>query len=169
MRGQIPNAGHNRLILKGSHTHPAVSQFFEMPPDKKKAVQIFLCRFALQTWQEYCREKGTIEYVEMVVGSYQTVDPDLPRDALLVVTGEADPALVGSRFNEPVTALEDEDLRVPENIRYAYYSIYNLFEKYVTGRDVDDWLIVNQAVSATEDEDRWGPLVQEAVDAVNRA
>jgi hypothetical protein len=44
--------------------------------------------------------------------------------------------------------MQDDDLEFPDRVEFAYYSIYNLFNRYVSGRIDDDWLIVNQALSA---------------------
>ena len=52
---------------------------------------------------------------------------------------------------EPMIAMREEYLTFPENITFAYYAIYNLFKKYVLKEDVDDWMIVNQALSSEED------------------
>ncbi len=44
--------------------------------------------------------------------------------------------------------MQDDDLEFPDDIELAYYSIYNLFRRYVLADSIDDWLIVNQALSA---------------------
>jgi len=146
--------------------HPAVTTFFALAPAGRLRALIFLCRFALGVWEEYCREKGKITYIETVVGTLQEVDATLPRDALESVIKERDLRDVANRFNEPITAIDDRDLRFPANIQFAYHAIYNLFEKYVfpRGDGIDDWLIVEQALSATSDEGRWVELLQKAVD-----
>jgi len=51
------------------------------------------------------------------------------------------------RYKEPIISIQDNDLSFPKNIEYGYYSIYNLFQKYTQAKNVDDWLIVNQALS----------------------
>ena len=47
------------------------------------------------------------------------------------------------------------DLEFPDPVEYAYYAIYNLFRKYVQGRELDDWLIVNQALSSSDRPLEW--------------
>jgi len=146
--------------------HPAVTTFFALAPARRLRALIFLCRFALGVWEDYCREEGKITYIETVVGTLQEVDASLPRDALESVVEARDLREVANRFNEPITAIVDRDLRFPANIQFAYHAIYNLFEKYVfpRGEGIDDWLIVEQALSATSDEGRWVELLQKAVD-----
>jgi hypothetical protein len=89
-----------------------------------------------------------MRYVEGVAGTRQTVDPTLPQDALEAVRTGSDLRDVARRYGEPIAALQDEDWRPPEPILFAYYSIYNLFEKYDQARDIDDWLIPNQALAS---------------------
>jgi hypothetical protein len=48
----------------------------------------------------------------------------------------------------------------------AYYANYNTFNKYIRNEDVDDWLIVNQALSAEPDESRWQLLLEAASERV---
>jgi hypothetical protein len=38
---------------------------------------------------------------------------------------------VAQRYLEPIAALQDEDLAFPDAVRFAYYALYNCFEKYV--------------------------------------
>jgi len=67
------------------------------------------------------------------------------------------------RYREPIVALHDGDLDLPDTIEYAYYSLYNLFRKYTGIEDIDDWLIVNQAISSEADETRWAALLEAAI------
>ncbi len=59
--------------------------------------------------------------------------------------------------------MEDFDLEFPYHIEFAYYSIYNLFKKYGVQANVDDWLIVNQALSSEADQDKWLQLLENAI------
>jgi hypothetical protein len=73
---------------------------------------------------------------------------------------------VAERYQEPIAALQDDDLTFPENITYAYYAIYNLFKKYAKIEVVDDWLIVNQSLSTEDDSEAWATLFNDAIQRV---
>lgn len=70
-----------------------------------------------------------------------------PSDALSCVVQGSDPTDIAARYLEPICALHDDDWPLPDEVQFAYYAIYNTFEKYATCKAVDDWLIVNQALS----------------------
>jgi hypothetical protein len=76
------------------------------------------------------------------------VDIALPADAFRSVMEGKDTCNVQARYGEPICAMQDDDLEFPDDIELAYYSIYNLFRRYVLADSIDDWLIVNQALSA---------------------
>ncbi len=59
--------------------------------------------------------------------------------------------------------MQDHDLEFPKIIEFAYYSIYNLFCKYVKGRAIDDWIIVNQAISSEGDQAKWAIMLSETL------
>lgn len=135
---------------------------------RRRTVQLALCRHALGVWEAYLRRHGPVEYVDSVVGLYHTVDSALPRDALTSVKAGEDTAGVSQRYLEPIAALQDDDLELPGHIELAYYAIYNLYRRAVEGIAIDDWLIVNQALSAEEDSARWHTLLAEALQAAQR-
>ena len=95
------------------------------------------------------------------------MDLALPCDAFRAAREGCDAAKVAERYLEPITAMEDEDLKFPENIAFAYYSIYNLFCKYTRHRDIDDWIIVNQALSSEPEEAKSRCLFTEAMDSLS--
>ena len=39
-----------------------------------------------------------------------------------------------------------------------------LTRKYVLGEEVDDWVLVNQAISSEKDETRWRRMLEDAVE-----
>jgi hypothetical protein len=117
----------------------------------------------LSKWREFCSRQGPIRYAEGVCGTRQTVDPELPVDAFRSAQEGRDIADVDQRFDEPITAIQDFDLEFPQTIEYAYYALYNLFRKHAGKEDVDDWLIVNQAISSEIDESRWPFLLEAAI------
>jgi len=126
-------------------------------------VHEILCEHALAQWREFCQSNRPISYVESVCGTHQTVDTELPDDALRSVRENKDVAGVDGRYSEPIVAMQDDDLSFPKSITFAYYAIYNAFKKYVQHENVDDWLIVNQALSAETDESRWPSLLEGAI------
>src|SRR5579859_272570 len=130
-------------------------QFLGLTPARKRVVHLALCEHALAKWIAYTRLHGEITYMETVCGTIQSVDAELPKDALECAKQRRDIANVHERYREPIVALQDHDLEFPGAVEFAYYSIYNLFRKYAGAEDVDDWLIVNQALSLETEENRW--------------
>lgn len=142
--------------------------FEALDKPRQRAVQLALCRHALGVWETYIQREGPIEYVDSVVGMYHCVDSVLPRDALASVEVGVDRAGVARRYLEPLAALQDDDLELPGHIELAYYAIYNLYRSAVEGAAIDDWLIVNQALSAEEDPALWRMLLADALQAARR-
>ena len=138
-------------------------KFFALNPNQRREVHIALCEHALGKWDKYANTQGQLWYTESVVGTQQQVDKRLPADALESVSRGTDPERVEERYQEPIAGMQDGDLAFPENIEYAYYAIHNLFKKYALGRDVDDWLIVNQALSSENDNEKWNVLLSGAI------
>lgn len=139
-------------------------QFHALDATQMRRVHFRLCEFALDTWRQYARERRSIRYTETVVGSQQMVDLRLPDDAFASAQSGHDLSNVDRRYGEPIAALHDEDLRFPENIKYAYYSVYNLFLRYALGEEIDNWLIANQALSAETNADAWNDMLREALE-----
>lgn len=130
-------------------------QFLALDAAGRRAVHFELCEFALHRWWAFVEQSAPIRYVETVVGTEQWVDTRLPDDALACAQVGADTRRVAVRYREPVTALQDDDLEFPDPVEYAYYALYNLFRKYVEASPIDDWLIVNQALSSSERPLEW--------------
>ena len=137
--------------------------FFALSPDRRRSVQFTLCQHALEKWHVFTKTYDRIEFVETVVGTRQLVDKLLPFDALASARQGSDSGSVAKRYLELVTAMQDDDLSFPENINFAYYAIYNLFNKYAQEQAVDDWLIVNQALSSELDRAAWDVLLSAAI------
>ncbi|MEU1432387.1 hypothetical protein ABZ412_35500 [Nocardia sp. NPDC005746] len=128
--------------------------FFQLGADRRRQVHLSLCEDALSTWIGYTRGKpAQLRYRDSVVGMRHHVDVELPADALLSACAGEDLADVGSRYLEPIAALQDDDLTFPDPVEFAYYAMYNCFRKYVGGDDISDWLIVNQALSVHDDSE----------------
>ena len=142
-------------------------EFMALAPGRRRVVHLSLCEGALDKWTAYARSRGEITYTETVCGTNQTVDAALPTDAFECAKKRRDVANVHGRYREPIVALQDDDLEFPDAIEFAYYSIYNLFRKYTGIEDVDDWLIVNQALSSELEVTRRAPLLAAAIIQAN--
>ena len=127
--------------------------FLALPPDSRRRVHQYLCARALEVWERFAADAGKIRYMDSVVGLAHTVDLRLPADAFQAAFGEPDEATVAAidrRYLEPITALQDDDVEFPDEIGYAYYAIYNAFERHARGAATDDWVICNQALSSVQ-------------------
>lgn len=140
--------------------------FAALDQTRKRTVQVWLCQGALVVLEHYFASNEPIDYHDSVVGMHHVLDTTLPADALASVVAGNHSADVSTRYNEPIAALQDDDLWLPDHIEFAYYALYNLHCKYVEGRPIDDWLIVNQALSAESDPTRWRPLLIAAMSLV---
>lgn len=138
-------------------------QFLSFPPTERRRVHFALCEKALAIWEAYTRKTKRIRYADSVVGLSHTVDQALPGDAFKAAQEGRDSEKIKERYAEPIAAMQDDDLKFPDNVKFAYYSIYNLFCKYVSGCGIDDWLIVNQAISSETDQAIWASLLSQAI------
>lgn len=164
-RQDKPASSHARADLRqGSEVPTLADTFLTLPADLRKVVHLELCKQALRIWDDYCDRKGTIEYVETVAGTKQVVDRNLPSAAIRAVTTGNDAESVASRYREPIAAMQDDDLEFPDEIEFAYYSIYNLFGRYVGSRIDDDWRIVNQALAAHGEGSDYASMLAAAID-----
>lgn len=137
--------------------------FEALDKPRRRTVQFALCCHALGVWEAYVRRYGPVEYVDSVVGLYHCVDSTLPRDALASAEAGVDRASVAQRYLEPIAALQDDDLELPGQIELAYYAIYNLYRSAIEGAAIDEWIIVNQALSTEEDPALWRMLLADAL------
>lgn len=140
-----------------------IKTFQSLNAEQKRMAHLELCQNALNIWNEYVKQFGEIAYIESVVGTRQIVDKSLPRDAFQAVVRGQDEKKIDWRYAEPINAMHDDDLEFPDHIEFAYYAIYNLFNKYILNRNIDDWLICNQALSAEIDSQRWQNLLNDAI------
>ncbi len=137
--------------------------FLSLDGNQRRLVHLELCRNALQIWENYVAQFEKIDYVEWICGTHQIVDKSLPKDAFEAIVHGRDEQKIDSRYAEPISAMHDEFLEFPDNIEFAYYAIYNLFNKYVSHQNIDDWLICNQALSAETDSEQWQDLLNDAI------
>eukprot|EP00163_Fabomonas_tropica_P009528 TRINITY_DN1934_c0_g1_i13.p1 TRINITY_DN1934_c0_g1~~TRINITY_DN1934_c0_g1_i13.p1 ORF type:complete len:202 (+),score=26.29 TRINITY_DN1934_c0_g1_i13:1155-1760(+) len=119
------------------------------------------------------QQLGPYRYMEGVVGTFHTMEDSLPADAYAqsvgILGGQGTgvfsrPRLgwIGKRYQEPVVAMQDDDIELPSEVEYAYYAVYNFF---LLANDVASkgsarfnwespehirrvWTIVNQGLSA---------------------
>jgi hypothetical protein len=143
-------------------TPDLVERFRALPPEAKKRVHRSLCARALEAWERFAAANPPLTYSDSVIGMAHTVETDLPAAGFRAAFAEGpeapsaeEMAAVAYRYGEPIVALQDEDLELPDHVLLPYYAIYNAFEKYARGRAIDDWLIVNQALSATDEPREW--------------
>jgi hypothetical protein len=141
----------------------SIKIFLSLNDKQKSFVHFELCRNALRIWSDYVAGFEEITYVEGVVGTFQVVDKMLPDDAFEAAVIGKDSAKIDGRYAEPITAMHDDDLEFPSNIEFAYYAIYNLFNKYVLRQNIDDWLICNQALAAETNDEIWQKLLDDAI------
>jgi len=125
-----------------------------------------LCEYALSKWNIFVQTKETINYIDSVVGIRHEVDRRLPNDALESAKSQKDLAGVEERYREPIVALQDDDFELPDNIEFAYYAIYNVFRKYVLNQEIDNGLIINQALASEEDISKRDEILSEVVQQV---
>lgn len=137
--------------------------FHRLSTEQKRLVHLELCKHALSKWKEFASSRRWITYADSVCGTKQTVDTLLPSDALRAAHDGRDETDVDGRYGEPITAMHDEELSLPEHVRCAYYAIYNAFNRYAKNENIDDWLIVNQSLLSETEESNWASLLSKAI------
>lgn len=145
------------------HSVDQRSLFKALGEDGQRLVHFALCEHALRVREDFIRAEGPLEYRDCVVGLAHVVDAQLPRDALQAARPGLRASDIKDRYVEPVVSMQDDDLEFPRHIEFAYYAIYNLFQKYVLGAHIEPWLIVNQACTSELDEDQWHPMLEAAL------
>jgi hypothetical protein len=153
----------NDSLQTVSMEDPSVT-FLNLEHLSKRQVHILLCHHALLVWETYAQQHSPFDYVDSVVGMEHRFDVMLPRDALTSVLTNNELTDIAYRFQEPIVALQDDDITFPAHIEFAYYAIYNLYKKYIEGAAIDDWLIVNQALSSEVEPLHWQPLLIQALE-----
>lgn len=107
--------------------------------------------------------------MDTVIGMRHEVDVQLPHDALQSAKAGSDLTNVDDRYSEPIVAMQDDDLELPDPIEFAYFALYNCFRRHARAEPIDAWLIVNQALSSSDDEASWLPRLAAAVEAASFA
>ena len=159
--GDARNPTNGQVIEK--EMSPLALAFFALDSQRKRQVHFLLCRHALDVWEAYAQTHSPIIYRDSAVGMSHTVDEALPQNAFASSSVGRDLSSVDERYSEPIVAMQDGDLEFPERVHYAYCAIYNLFCKYALHRHIDDWLIVNQALSSEGSLEMSTSLLRDAV------
>ncbi|MCK5543490.1 MAG: hypothetical protein KAI40_12440 [Desulfobacterales bacterium] len=133
--------------------HPIAERYFSLNKEKQKQVHIWLCCLAYEKWLAYVTERKLVNYQESVCGTIQIIDYSLPKEAITTVKNGKDDNDIASRYQEPIAAIQDEDLKFSDDMELAYYAIYNLFNFHIKKSLDDSWLIVNQALAGLGEED----------------
>ena len=141
--------------------------FRQLTPDQQRRVHLRLCVEALAVWLAYAAEHAPIRYFDTVIGMGHAVDVLLPGDALRSADAGTDLANVEGRYDEPIVAMQGDDLEFPDPIEFAYYAVYNCFRRHARGEAIDSWLIVNQALSSIDDASTWSPRLTAAISAAS--
>lgn len=166
----MPRTGRNGRPPIQAALPELAARFRQLGPAGKWLVHRYLCANALVAWLRFTAATGAIDYVDSVIGMGHRLDWQLPADAFNLVfghsAGEAGDASIGEieyRYREPIVAFQDDDLELPDAMELGYYAIYNAFQKYALGRMIDDWLIVNQALSVAPEQPEWEALLSGAL------
>lgn len=141
-------------------TYKLPESFLDLNAHEKKQSQIKACTFALSVWKTYCAQRKEMIYSDSIVGMAHRVEKDLPEKALqAVIDGLVSPEITQA-YREPIVALQDMDIDWPDQIEFAYYAIDNLYRKYALNLPIDDWLIINQALSSESNSSQWEDLLE---------
>ncbi len=122
---------------------------------------------ALRVWERHYPPGTKQSYYESVTGSSQELDIELPGEALEAVRAGADNKSIWDRYREPIIALHDEDVELPESALFAYYAIYNAYRRYIGQDPVEETLLINQALSSLP-QDQVEIVFLDAVQAVGQ-
>lgn len=88
---------------------------------------------ALPVWERHAASRE-LSYVDSVVGQHHVVDQQLPRRVLAFVGASVDQDRMlpcyqlSAAYSEPLTALQDGDLTLPDHAEMAFYGIYNAYK-----------------------------------------
>jgi hypothetical protein len=144
---------------------PIAAQFYSLDPNARRAVVVRLLEEALRVWGQHYSPGTRPTYQESVTGSIQELDVDLPKEALEAIRAGVDTKAIAERYREPIVALQDEDLELPEAAEFAYYAIYNGYRRYIERHAVEEKLLLNQALSCLPSE-QMESVFREAVQRV---
>ncbi len=139
--------------MKELHT-----KFISLDACEKRKAHINACTYSLAAWDAFTQKGKKLSYRDSVVLMKHQIEKELPGNALQAVIDGLANKKIEESYLEPIAALQDMDWEPPDNIEYAFYSIYNLYRKYLEGAEIDDWLIINQCLSSETDENKWNSM-----------
>ena len=140
----------------------AFERYKALSKAQQREVHLAVAEQAERYWRAHVEEENFTEYMECVVGTIQALDWSLPADAIDVVRRGIDDKSVGGRYIEPIVSMRDDDLYFGDRFDFAYYGVYNLYRLYLGTFD-DDWLIVNQSISAFPSVDEGVAFLKEVL------
>src|SRR5205085_4181691 len=123
---------HASAMLPSSVTPSEIMAAFRaLPLHRRHDAMHIACSYAAEVWDRYA-QGGPITYTDGVVGMQHMVDMTLPARALAAVDrrlagDHVAPDDIWNSYREPISALQDGDLDLPDDIARAYYAIYNLY------------------------------------------
>jgi hypothetical protein len=138
-----------------------LTAFRALPLHRRHEAMRMACSYAADVWERYA-EGGSVTYTDGVVGMQHVLDMTLPARALAAVDRKlagdhVAPEEIWSAYREPITALQDEDLDLPDDIARAYRAIYNLFglvfKRLILYDDGD--IIIQQALTREDMISEW--------------
>ncbi len=139
---------------------PSLVRFENLPVGQRRDALLRLSDVPLGVWVAYVKKrKGRIVYADSVVGMRHVLDTELPAKAIEAVRTAIGSDAIAEAYGEPIISMQDDDLKFPDPVEFAYYSIYNLFCKYGCGDDINDQLIINQALGSLGDREEMDKLL----------
>ncbi|AKZ64474.1 hypothetical protein F506_19050 [Herbaspirillum hiltneri N3] len=126
------------------------NQFFSLSAERRRVAFLFLAKRALDSWQIHFPKDSHFEYREAVTGSTQILEIDLPLNAIKEIESITFDVSVTSHYREPIAALQDGDLELPEQVEFAYYGIYNAHQLLRKSTSIKEELILSQLLSALQ-------------------
>jgi hypothetical protein len=140
-----------------------------LPEKRKKELAIKLIKTALPVWEKFC-EKGKLTYRDSTVWMKHNVDKNLLQDAIKEAENipenfdELKTNGFGGRiknlyddFTDPITAIHDEDWKLPESAEKIFFSVYNLLTAIIFKDENDTgesnyYISINQAIDVIDSE-----------------
>jgi hypothetical protein len=135
--------------------------------EKQLKLAVRLAKLALPIWENYAG-KNKLAYRDSVVGLKHTVIKDLLKETIDLIEqypvldkpdnsdGSEDKILTLYRkFSDPVIALQDSDWELPDEVTQTFYSIYNLIDTIIEGRQIhfsgiSFYVSINQVIDALD-------------------
>lgn len=123
-------------------------------------IALIFTQKAVVIWNNYVNGKN-MEYIDSVVGVNHTVDSSILDNTLQVIKSELKTPnsqtenirKLLEEYSEPITALQDLDWELPNEVRLTFYSIKNLLTK-ISGQNTSNfnkpllYVAINQAIDA---------------------